>query len=136
MRHARCSRPGAAAVELAVVLPFLMFLFLVTVDWARVFYYSVIINNCARQGAVYASDPVAATQSPYASVTDAALADAPDLQPQPTVSTAGGVDDAGNPYIDVTVNWQFPCITNYPGIGSSVQLSRTVRARVAPVAPK
>jgi Flp pilus assembly protein TadG len=136
MRHLRCSRPAAAAVELAVLLPFLMFLFLVTVDWARVFYYSVIINNCARQGALYAGDPVAATQSPYASVTDAALADAKDLQPQPTVSTASGVDEANNPYVDVTVTWQFPTVTNYPGIGSSVELNRTVRARVAPVAPK
>jgi hypothetical protein len=113
-----------------------MFLFLVTVDWARVFYYSVIINNCARQGAVYASDPVAQTQSPYTSVTAAALADAPDLQPQPTVTTAAGVDEAGNPYVDVTVNWTFPTVTSYPLIGSSVELSRTVRARVAPAAPK
>ena len=135
MRPAPCSRPGAAAAELAVLLPFLMFLFLVTVDWARVFYYSVIINNCARQGAVYASDPVAASQSPYASVSDAALADASDLQPQPTVSAAGGVDADKNPYMDVTVTWQFPLVTNYPLIGSSVQLSRTARARVAPAAP-
>ena len=135
MRPAPCSRPGAAAVEFAVLLPFLMFLFLVTVDWARVFYYSVIINNCARQGAVYASDPVAASQSPYASVTDAALADAFDLQPQPTVSAAGGVDADKNPYMDVTVTWQFPLVTNYPLIGSSVTLSRTARARVAPAAP-
>jgi hypothetical protein len=57
------------------------------------------------------------------------------LQPQPTVITVGGVDAANNPYMDVTVTWQFPLVTNYPLIGSSVQLSRTVRARVAPAAP-
>jgi Flp pilus assembly protein TadG len=135
MRRARHSRPAAATVELAVLLPFLMFLFLVAVDWARVFYYSTVVTNCARQGAVYASDPVAQAQSPYGSVTDAALADAPDLQPQPTVATASGVDADGNNYVDVTVNWQFTTVTNYPGIASPVQLSRTVRARVAPAAP-
>jgi len=128
-------RAGAAAVELAVLLPFLMFIFLVTVDWARIFYFSVIIDNCARQGALYESDPVAATQSPYASVTDAALADASDLQPQPAVSTNNGVDEAGNPYIEVTVSWQFSTVTNYPGIGSVWNMSRTVRTRVAPVTP-
>ena len=139
MRRARRSRPATAAVELAVLLPFLMFIFLLAVDWARVFYYSVVITNCARQGALYESDPVAMTHSPYATVTDAALADAPDLQPPPTVTTTSTspplLDAAGNPYVDVTVTWQFVTVTNYPGIGSGVTLSRTVRTRVAPVTP-
>jgi Flp pilus assembly protein TadG len=140
MRRAPRSRPGTAAVELAVLLPFLMFLFLITVDWARVFYFSVIIDNCARQGALYESDPNMQLQSPYASVTAAALADAQDLQPQPNVSAAP-LDASGNPttgtptYVDVTVTWQFGTVTNYPGIGSAITLTRTVRTRVAPVTP-
>jgi hypothetical protein len=116
-----------------------MFIFLLAVDWARVFYYSVVITNCARQGALYESDPVGMAQSPYTTVTDAALADAPDLQPPPTVTTTSTspplVDAAGNPYVDVTVTWQFVTVTNYPGIGSGVTLNRTVRTRVAPLAP-
>jgi Flp pilus assembly protein TadG len=139
MRTARRSRPATAAVELAVLLPFLMFLFVVTVDWARVFYFSVVIENCARQGALYESDPVAQGYSPYPDVTTAALADAQDLQPQPTVTTTSTspplLDAAGNPYVDVTVTWQFATVTNYPGLGSGVTLSRTVRTRVAPVTP-
>jgi Flp pilus assembly protein TadG len=137
MRH-RISRPrrAAATVELAVLLPFLVFLFVLAVDWARVFYYSTIITNSARQGALYAGDPVRQSQSPYASVSDAALADASDLQPPPTVTTVNGVDAWGNSYVDVTVNWQFATVTNYPVVGQSVQLSRTVRARVAPDSPK
>jgi Flp pilus assembly protein TadG len=137
MRHRiSCPRRAAATVELAVLLPFLVFLFVLAVDWARVFYYSVIITNSARQGALYASDPLAQSQSPYTSVSDAALADASDLQPSPTVTTSSGVDGAGNSYVDVTVNWQFATVTNYPVVGQSVQLSRTVRARVAPSSPK
>jgi hypothetical protein len=37
--------------------------------------------------------------------------------------------------VDVTVTWQFVTVTNYPGIGSGVTLNRTVRTRVAPLAP-
>jgi Flp pilus assembly protein TadG len=137
MRH-RISYPrrATATVELAVLLPFLVFLFVLAVDWARVFYYSVIVTNSARQGALYASDPIAQPQSPYTSVSDAALADAADLQPPPTVTTNSGFDSAGNSYVDVTVSWQFVTVTNYPVVGSSVQLSRTVRARVAPGNPQ
>jgi len=136
MRSTRCSRPATAAVELAVLLPFLMFLFVVTVDWARVFYFSVIIENCARQGALYEMDPTAQAYSPYPDVTTAALADAQNLSPQPTVTTASGTDSANNPYVDVTVTWQFVTVTNYPIIGSGLTLSRTVRTRVAPATPQ
>jgi Flp pilus assembly protein TadG len=137
MRH-RISSPrrATATVELAVLLPFLVFLFVLTVDWARVFDYSTIVTNSARQGALYAGDPSSQSQSPYTNVSDAALADASDLQPPPTVTTTSGVDAWGNSYVDVTVSWQFATVTNYPVIGQSVQLSRTVRARVAPDSPK
>jgi Flp pilus assembly protein TadG len=43
-------RRGAATVELAVLLPVIAFLFVIAVDYARVFYYSQVIENCARQG--------------------------------------------------------------------------------------
>ncbi len=50
-------RRGVAVVELAVLLPLLVFLFVVTVDFARVYYFSLTLQNCARAGAMYASDP-------------------------------------------------------------------------------
>jgi Flp pilus assembly protein TadG len=129
-------RRGIAAVELAILLPFLMFVFVIAVDWARVFYFSVTLSNVARQGAIYGSDPVAAKQSPYTSVQDAALRDAANMTPKPTIPPPTyGVDGSGNPYIEVTANWQFTTITNFPGVPSS-QLSRTVRMRVAPITPK
>src|SRR4051794_11952174 len=62
----RRARFGAAAVELAVLLPFLAFLFVIAVDWSRIFYYSVIVTNAARNGALYASDPTTQSESPYA----------------------------------------------------------------------
>src|SRR5262245_31310609 len=103
MRRTHPERRGAAAVEMAVLLPFLAFLFVIGVDWARIFYYSITVANCARNGALYASDLYSVVPSPYASMTDAALADAPNLSPQPTVTSASGVDADGNSYIECTV---------------------------------
>jgi Flp pilus assembly protein TadG len=138
-RHRR--RHAAATVELAILLPFLMFLFLVAVDWGRIFYYSEILTNCAHQGAIYASDPVAASKSPYQSIQDAATADAGDMQPKPTITSVNGKDSDGNAYVGVTATWQFTTVVNFPAIaglpaiGGPMNLTRTVRVRVAPSTP-
>ena len=121
-----------AASELALLLPFLVFLLGITVDYGRIFYCSQIVNNCAQNGAIYGSDAVLASQSPYTSIQQAALADATDLSPQPTVTSTTGSDASGNAYVRVTVNWTFKSITSLPGIPSTVNLSRTVQMRVSP----
>jgi Flp pilus assembly protein TadG len=135
MFYRRCRRQaasrGAAAVELAVLLPVLGFLLVVTVDYARVFYYSLTITNCARNAAYYECDPAARAESPYASARDAALADAGDLKPAPTVTTSTG---AGQ--VAVTVTYPFQTIMNYPGVPKTINLARTVRMDLAPAVPK
>ena len=128
-------RSGIATVELALLLPFLAFIFVAAVDYGRVFYYSITIENCARNGALYASDPIAAAQSSYASLSDAALSDAPNISPTPTVTSTSGTDASGRSYVDVTVTYTFTTLTSYPGIPSSTTISRTVRTDVAPTAP-
>ena len=122
------NRKGAAAVELAIVLPFVIFMLLVSTDFARVFYYSMTVTNCARNGAIYACDPVTASQSPFRTVEEAALADASNLSPSATVSSKT-VSTYFSSYVEVTVNYTFETITNYPGIPSKIALSRTVRMR-------
>jgi Flp pilus assembly protein TadG len=118
---------------LAVLAPLLVFLFVVAVDFARVFYFSQVVENCARNGALYASDPLAQATSPYSSTQNAALADAPNLSPQPTVSPpVTGTDAAGNAYVTVTVAWDFKTVSGFPGISQTVHLSRTVQMRHAP----
>jgi Flp pilus assembly protein TadG len=136
MSPARPARRGVAATELAVMLPFLAFLFVIGVDWSRVFYYSVTLDNCARNGALYASDPYSQVKSPYGSITAAALADAPNLNPAPTVTSSSGVDDNGYSYVDCTVSWQFNTVTNFPGVPNQTNLVRTVRAYQAPSLPR
>lgn len=134
-------RSGASSVELALLLPLLGLLLLITIDFARLYYHYGIVCNCARNGAIYYSDPIAAKESPYSSVQDAALADAnPDLNPTPTVScnpTAPPypVDSNGNPYVEVTVSYPFSTISNYPGLSNPINLSRTVRMRVVASTP-
>lgn len=133
-RSQKNRRSGAAVVELAILLPFLGFLFVVAVDYSRLFYYSLTMTNCARNGALYASDPTTAALSPYRSVSAAALADAGNLSPAPTVTSTSSSDSTGN-YVDVTVTYVFHTITNYPGIPSQVTLTRTVRMRAVPQTP-
>src|SRR5947199_5967559 len=111
---AGCRRSATAVVELAVLLPFLILLFLVAVDFARVFYFSLTLTNCARAGALYASDPVAAVESPFPNVQSAALADATNITPQPTITSTNGVDSSGRAYVAVTANYSFNTMTKFP----------------------
>ena len=133
----RCSRrAGVAVVELAIFLPLLVFLFVVAVDYSRIFYFSLTITNCARNGAMYGSDPTAAaTLSPYSSIQQAALADATNLTPQPTISSNTVTDADGNTYIEVTAAYQFQTLTQYPGLPNTVNVSQTVRMRMTQATP-
>jgi Flp pilus assembly protein TadG len=128
-------RKGAAAVELAILLPLLAFLFVIGVDYSRLFYYSLTVANCARNGALYGCDPTQdAAASPYTSIQQAALADASSLSPTPTVTSSYGSDSSGN-YVEVTVTYQFQTITNYPGVPNTINISRTVRMMMIPAVP-
>jgi Flp pilus assembly protein TadG len=134
-RNPRNDRHGIAVVELAILLPILTLLFVVAVDYARVFYFGVTVGSAARNGALWARDSVLAAESPYKSVTEAALADASNLSPTPTVASTTGTDDKGQPFVQVTVTYTFKTLTNYPFVPSTVTLARTVRMHTAPVVP-
>ena len=134
-RKARQGRRGVAVVELAVLLPLLVLLFIITIDFARVFYFSLSLKNCARAGALYACDPSTADESPFANVQQAALADATNFSPQPTVTSTFGTDSAGRLYVAVTAKYTFATVTGFPGIPSNVVLSRTVKMYVMASTP-
>jgi Flp pilus assembly protein TadG len=133
--HVRRRRRGIATVEFAVLLPLLAFLFVIGLDFARLFYHYTTVTNCARNGAIYASgDPTKSVDT--TGIQAAALADASDLAPAPTVSSKTASDATGNPVVRVTVNWTFHTVTSFPGVPSTVNLSRTVEMRVAQLLPK
>jgi Flp pilus assembly protein TadG len=128
MRNRR--RRGVAAVELAVLLPLLVFLFLITIDFARVYYFSLTLTNCARAGALYASDPAIASESPFASTEAAALADGTNLSPAPKITESQGTDAFGRPYVQVTAAYSFSTVTGFPGLPNNLALKRTVKMYV------
>jgi Flp pilus assembly protein TadG len=126
-------RRGAATVEFAILLPFLILLFIAAVDFARLYFAYIEVSNAARNGCLWLSDPYATgtpTQSCFPTVTAAALADCPDLQPPPTVTTAqgttlNGANQVTTSSVTVTYNFQ-PIITNFPFFPlGTIPLTRT-----------
>ena len=147
-------RKGVQVLEFAVLLPFLAFMFVIVIDWARIFYYSITVTNCARNGAMYYARAQSATTTtaPYTDdglvnlylnaspdpVTAAALADASDLAPAPTVTKNTGSDTYG-PYVEVTVSYAFQTVTHFSVatfvVPSSTNVTSTVRMYVPPESP-
>jgi Flp pilus assembly protein TadG len=134
-------RTGVAAVELAILLPLIALLFAIGVDWCRIFYHSITVENCARNGAIWAVDPYSQIRSQYLTITAAALADATNLTPQPTVESSSGTVD-GKPYVDCTVTYNFTTITNFASVSTpffsvpkTTTIRRTVRVYQAPQVP-
>ena len=153
MVRKRTVRKGAKVVEFAILVPFFAFMFVIAVDWARVFYYSIAVRNCARNGALYMSQQqsAATTDAPYTDsgyvnlyvnsaspVTAAALADAPNLAPTPTVTSTTGSDRYG-PYVEVTVSYPFQTVSNFSvgsfQVPSSTNVTSTVRMYVPAESP-
>ena len=131
---AAAPRKGVAAVELALLLPLLCFLFVISVDYARVFFFDLTLANCARNGALYGGrDPASALDTK--GIAAAARQDAGNLDlSQLTVSSS--TDSLSAPtVVTVTVTYPFSTITNYPGIPNSFTLSRTLKMNVAPLVP-
>jgi Flp pilus assembly protein TadG len=127
-------RTAVATVELAFLLPLLVFLFAIGVDFARLYNPYVTITNAASSGALYGSQS-ASRSVDTAGIAAAALADTADLSPAPSVSSSTSTDASGNPYVTVTVTWNFQTVTHFPGVPSSLNITRTVKMRVQPAVP-
>jgi Flp pilus assembly protein TadG len=132
MRHRRAARRGAAAAELALLLGFLAFLFVVAVDYCRVFACAQAVQNCALAGALAASGT--AYRPAGVSAADAAQAAAlaegvslnPPLQP---CDVQVALDDAT---ATVEVRYQFTPAVRFPGLPEAVNVTRAVRLPQAP----
>ena len=130
----RRRRRGAAAAELALLTPALVFALLIAIDFCRVFYAYNTITNAARNGALWASDPLAPTQSPYPTLLAAASADAGNLNPALTTSNVTSGAGADPNTVMVTISYRFPLITSYLGM-RNVRIGREVTMRSAPLTP-
>jgi Flp pilus assembly protein TadG len=134
-RHLFRRSHGQSLVEFAVILPVVLLLVLGAVDFGRVYFAYVSVTNGARNGAQYASQSVVAAEDSDG-IREAAVADTSNLlstsETNPSVSVTTGADSRGGLYADVTVRYTFSTIFPWPGIPTSMDLERTVRARVAP----
>ncbi len=129
-------RRGAAAVELALILPVLLFFFLVALDFGRVYYGSLTSSNCARNGSLYEcySRPANAPQEfPYPSARLAAAGDGTNISSLDPVNDISVAGSGGN--VEVTVTHRFRTLTNYFNLPNPVNVSRKVVMREVPVVP-
>ncbi len=149
----RAARPGTAAVELAVLLPFLMAMFLGIVDMGRLFYASMTVDNSLHNSLLFASQTFDNQnqqwtgnnqywQGPSSQIvatdTAAAQLDGANLNPTLTTSnitTTAGTDTDGNSVVVVTVTYTFQTLVPFPGVPSQVVITRTGQVRVAPAVP-
>jgi Flp pilus assembly protein TadG len=132
-RRALRHRSGAAAAELAVVLPFITLVFGAAVDYARVYYYAQTLTDCAVVGALYASGTVP-TPSSAQSIEDtakaAACADGASLEPPLLPDQVQVTSDATT--VTVTVTYHFTMLTPLLIQSGDVPLTRTVTMAKAP----
>jgi len=125
-------RRAAAAVEMAVVLPFVALLFMVAVDFCRVFHCTQTVQGCAQTAALYASGTALPPpgSSPNGAAQQAAVADGAALDPP---LQAGDVAIAGDgSTVTVTVTYRFQTFVPYPGLPQPLVIVRTAQLPVAP----
>src|SRR5438874_1869513 len=128
-------RRGAAAAEMAVVLPTLLLIALGCVDFGRFAYAYVTVTGAARAAAGFGSvnPPTTNTMSTWqAQVKQVAVDDASSLSgftasnvtvPAPTSETGGLWR------VQVTVTYQFKTLLSWTGIPATMNLTRTVQMR-------
>jgi Flp pilus assembly protein TadG len=137
MGRRRSRQGGNSLIELALTMTFLMLVVLGTVDFARLFYAAIEVNDAARAGAQYGSQSVV-TAADSTGMVNAAKANATNVTgvtanaTQCTCNSGSSVTACSTSYCTnnpkgnfVTVNTQltFTTVAPYPGIPSSVALS-------------
>lgn len=134
----REGRSGAAAVEMALILPLLITIVLGCVDFGRFAYMYISVANAARAGAAVGSfNPVTpSTQTVWEgkirdAINDEMSAqtgfDVAALTPAPTITTSV---DGSLKRVRVVVNYRFRTIVQWPLLPTQVTLSRAVEMRV------
>jgi Flp pilus assembly protein TadG len=136
-RPRRADDEGAAAVELAIVLPVVLSVCFFALYGAMYFFYSAIADHVARTVARQVSIPVGETGSGYpdsnqATVLSDARAAAGTLMPDPTSASSTGTAAEGK-FVTVTVTYKLPLLSNLasviPGMSAIDSITRTASER-------
>ena len=131
------SSRGQSMVELAIAVPVVALLLVAASDFARVFYFSIAVDNAARAGAQYGSQTIT-TAGDIAGMKSAATQDAPNI---PSLAATAQLCTCGtgssvtacaasyctnNPngnFVEVDTSMTFRTTIGYPGIPSSIALA-------------
>ena len=145
LRRGRSTDSGAALVEMAVVMPLLLVMALGAGDFGRLMYTAITLSHAARAGAAYGAQGNGhAGDGP--GIVQAAEDEAQDIVPivvaaqrvcectggavvSCTTASCGGYG-APRAFVEVTVTRTFSTVVPFPGVPSSVPLSRTARVRL------
>jgi Flp pilus assembly protein TadG len=127
-------RRGAAAAELALILPVLMLIVLICVDFGRFAYHQIAVNNAARAGAEYAimnpylSSGSTTWQAAVQSTAQAELANQTNCDPTDlTTTTTVTIESSGLRRVRVVASYSsFQTVVPWPGIPSSTTLTSSV----------
>ncbi len=150
MRRRHSDRRGQALVEFALVLPVLLLLTLVAVDFGRLFFSYIQVNNAAREGAAYGAGNPTDTTGIVTHATQEADAQAqagegtlgvttscadPTDAPISCANALGGSGTGNTITVSVSEPFTFltPLINNM--FGGSFQLGTSATAAVAEWAP-
>jgi Flp pilus assembly protein TadG len=111
---------------MVVIVPFLVFMFVVAADYCRVYYTAQVVNNAARVGALYASRTATAASgvTPQQAAQQAAAAEGVSLSPALKPTDVTVTMTATN--AQVTVTYQFQTVSPYLGLPSKINVSATV----------
>lgn len=158
-RRRSSAQRGQTLLEVALLTPLLLLLLLGVIEMGRYAYISILVSNAAHAGAAYAAqslpqsaDPVGipqAAQNDFASngqlpsSLNVTFSNSCGCDSNGTVAAAG-CSTATNPtagtcpgggrwvvFVSVTASGTFSGLFNYPGIPSSINLSRTATLVVA-----
>jgi Flp pilus assembly protein TadG len=134
--EARRRAQGAAAVEMAIVLPFVLLLTFAAIDFGRVVHAYLVVSNAARCGAEYGAmhEFTPYTRSSWESQIRSAMVDemsgwkgfsSADL----SSSYVTTIDSDGLFQLKVKASYPFTTIIGWPGVPSQLQLSHEVEMR-------
>jgi Flp pilus assembly protein TadG len=128
----RNRRRGAALAEMAVLLPLVASMFLVAVDFCRVFNCTQTVQGCAEAACLYASGNAQADSnvSVQTAAYQAALAEGTMLNPP--LATGDVSVTIANGVATVTVTYNFQTFVGYPGVPRPLPVVRSAQLAVVP----
>jgi Flp pilus assembly protein TadG len=137
------SAEGASLIELALVIPVFLMIFVGAVDLGRAFYVAIEVTAAAHAGALYGIE----NPNDVSGMESAASAGAPSLSGLGTSASYGCECSDGTSsvesctsapdctynyvnYVDVVATARYVPSIEYPGIPSSITFTREARMRV------